>query len=47
MIMDSILAYNAGDLQESERCIRDAVQTKLTEHFESILAPKYCPDEEC
>lgn len=43
LIMDSILAYQSGDLQQSESCIRDAIESKLSTHLENILAQKYCP----
>jgi len=42
LIADSIMAYQAGDLQQSERSICDAVESKLTKHFEDILSSKYC-----
>ena len=42
LIMDSILAYQAGDLDQTGKCIRDAVESKITKHFEDILSKKYC-----
>lgn len=44
LIMDSILAYQAGDLEQSGNCIHDAVESKITKHFEDILAKKYCEE---
>lgn len=43
LIMDSILAYDAGDFETCDECIRDAVEAKVVKRFEDVLSKKYRP----